>query len=433
MKLNSAPTDEVAMKHVDASLQQLLGSHAPVINLKHPGNGQEYSITTQTFGALSDDSRNPLSCVSVANSSLSIDMWKGCIWQCGYCHVHDAEVNHAGGGIMKMPNKPQLRTTHTPEDIVAALVLHPFFEAHKTVISLGTASTEPFDARVIDQVFKLIECIQARGLTNPIWIVTKNGVPNRALEKMGDCISRSSNFIISLTSGGLNQTIEPIQNDRFKNAEAAAALGAKIVLYLRPILEEWGSTPQKLTEILEKAKTTMGNQQFCAIAPGGLRWAEGVEIALVSHGLKWPEHLSKDPDAKEMPDHIFQHVLAETERLFPGVPLVKHSSCAISNILKQPDITLTFRRKVDECLNSTCSGEQRQRCDLANANLRDPQLVTTVNDRLAASNVPVTVHSVGEQGEVFLDNAHDAPLRYAVKRTVLKLVAATLHELNERV
>lgn len=401
--------------------RELLEGPAQTVNLRHPVNGGDYNVTRNTYGALTDDLTNPLSAVSVANSSLSIDMWSGCTWQCGYCHVHDATVNH-GAEVMKMDDSPKVRTMHSPRAIIEALVEHPFFIPGETVLSFGTASTEPFDPRVSDDVFELIDVLQEMGYDNPLWIVTKNGVPDRVLKRIEEVAKRSKNLMLSLTRGGLNKEIEPIQRGRFKNAGAAAKKGASVILYLRPLLEHWGSTPEKITEILEEAAEKIGDQQFAAIAPGGLRWAAGVEIALLSHGMTWPQEVSKDPDSKELPDHLYKHVLSECARLFPDVPVVKHSACALSNVMKVAEITAVYRRKFGECMESTCGASQRGRCFAANEVVGADSLIKKVNAELLNMGLPIFVRDFEPGGKPrFYPTGLE--LRYAVQRVALRTLA----------
>ena len=50
-------------------------------------SGKQYRFYKHMYGVLEPDRESPLSCVSVANNSLSIDLWTGCALQCSYCHV----------------------------------------------------------------------------------------------------------------------------------------------------------------------------------------------------------------------------------------------------------------------------------------------------------------------------------------------------------
>ena len=50
-------------------------------------DGKKYELCEYMFGALKMDHSSPLCCVSEANNSFSIDYFKGCPFQCAYCHV----------------------------------------------------------------------------------------------------------------------------------------------------------------------------------------------------------------------------------------------------------------------------------------------------------------------------------------------------------
>lgn len=49
--------------------------------------GQNYRFYDNMYAVVDSDRNFPLSCVSIANNSLSIDLWTGCSFQCAYCHV----------------------------------------------------------------------------------------------------------------------------------------------------------------------------------------------------------------------------------------------------------------------------------------------------------------------------------------------------------
>ena len=85
---------------------------------------------------------SPLCCVSEANNSFSIDYFRGCPFQCAYCHVQgiyeDLDEN------LRMPNKATPRSKFTIKQIIDELIKHPYFVKDKSIISIATSSTEPF-------------------------------------------------------------------------------------------------------------------------------------------------------------------------------------------------------------------------------------------------------------------------------------------------
>ena len=139
-----------------------------------------FDLFSHTFAALSNDENEPLFCVSVANNSFSIDPWKGCPMNCVYCHVQGCYAD-----LQNWSNcyAPQRRSRFTDDEIVAALVQHAWFIPHKSVISIGTSSTEPFlNHDMICSTLAIMKAFINRGFRNPFWLVTKSGFPSELYE-----------------------------------------------------------------------------------------------------------------------------------------------------------------------------------------------------------------------------------------------------------
>lgn len=360
----------------------------------------QFEFTDWTHGALSGDTNNPLSDVSIANSSFSVDMLKGCALQCAYCHVQWALRNLDDSWAM--PRKANTLSRHTPADVLRALMLHPAYSSD-AVISIGTSSTEPFVKDAIGNTLDIMRACLDLGMKNPLWIVTKAGVPDEAIEYVRAHASQQ-NIIISPTWGWVDKTIEPAQNDRFRWVRAVSEAGAKILLYLRPIVPEWGSDFGKITTILEQAKSKIGDG-VNAIAPGGLRWTQWVEYGLAKRGIDWPASIPKVDNEKELSEDYWDHIFQECARLFPGVPVVRNSSCWLSHILGRPDIGAKHYLKPHTCASSSCSAVQRDLCQRQREILGDPQHHSRLNRHLYA----VT----GQEGFP-VNSDPDAVLRWAL-------------------
>lgn len=375
----------------------------------HPVTGSTFHLLASTYGALSEDPSDPLSAVSVANSSLSIDLWKGCAWQCAYCHVQGTVRNLDDTG--RMP-KQVTRVSHfSVEEIVKALQSHPFFVANQTILSIGTSSTEPLaQGAVADSTFEVLNVLQQLGLTNPVWIVTKNHVPKRRIAEIREFCSQGRQLIFSATINGLDDRIEPLKGNRLRNWRKVAEAGAKIMLYLRPLVRSWGSNETKITEIMEAFATEMGNQRPIAIVPGGLRWTEGIDYGLHMRGLTWPEDLPKAYNEKDLDDNLWRHILSESRRLFPGVPVVHHSSCALSTALTRSNLAQVFMREPVACADSTCSERQRDSCAQAKQKLHDNE---TALRTTALSAIGLTPHLSTEEVDT----------SYTLRQSLLKAMA----------
>ena len=377
------------------------------VEVRHPISQENFTLLEGTYGALTEDHQDPLSAVSVANSSLSIDLWKGCPWQCAYCHVQGSKRNLDDAGVM--PNKVSRHSPFSEAQVLDALVDHPFFIPHQTILSIGTSSTEPLaNGEVEKSTFELLRILRARKLRNPVWIVTKNHVAHKRLHDIKLFCETGAVLIFSPTINGLDSSIEPLQGDRFKNWREVSLAGARVALYLRPLVREWGSDEKKVSEILEKFKKEMRDVMPAAIVPGGLRWTDGIDYGLQVRGLQWPQNLPRIENGKDLDDALWHHIVQEAQRLFPGVAIVHHSSCALSTILMRSDLSLVFNHAASECQESHCSLQQRAACNQANANLRENEL-------------EIQQAVLSELG--LCESVNVGVLPYAIRRTLQKIVA----------
>lgn len=337
-----------------------LANTEPLIQLHGDLTGKDFSVREFTYGVLVPDYNHPLSCVSVANSSLSIDMWVGCKWQCAYCQVQGSNQDLADQGAM--PSTPQRRNQFSVDQIIDALVEHPFFIADETVISIGTASTEPFaPGPVTDSTFALMDAFIKRGMKNPFWIVTKGGIPKGRKIDFARIGKVTRGLMISLCWADNPPHIEPVRNNRFLNIEDAKEAGATIAWYLRPLAVEWSGTRERLEMMMLWVKKNYGSF-ISAIVPGGLRWTEGIERGLIEvHKVGMPE-IAKQENEKDLPYDLAQVILELAQEHFPGTPVYFKSSCAITHMLKIPSISSVQVLSRTECEMSLCPAEQRQVC-----------------------------------------------------------------------
>ncbi len=330
----------------------------PVIGRR---TGTEFKMREFTYGVLDSDPHSPLSCVSVANSSLSVDLWKGCAWQCSYCHVQGG-LQDLDPETLTMPKRPEPRSRFEVEDVVDALVEHPFFERNKSVISIGTASTEPF-ARgpVSDSTFEIMEQFVARGYKNPFWVVTKAGFPKGYEERLKSVTENGNQVMISICWANNPKHVEPVQTNRFRNVQAAHEAGATISWYLRPLADSWSIDPTKLAETFETASKYA--PWVDEIIPGGLRWTMGIEYGVNEvRGQEMPNIPHKD-NVKDLSEETWVLIHELAEKYFPGVPLYHKSSCGLSLMLEAPNHNLVQRHNRDACEASTCPAAQRDRCE----------------------------------------------------------------------
>lgn len=324
--------------------------------------GAEFATTEFSFGVLVPDYNHPLSCVSVANSALSIDLWVGCSWQCAYCHVQGSSQDLADNGAM--PRRTQRRTQHTINEIIDALIEHPFFVADETTISIGTASTEPFAPSVIKSTFEIMDTFIQRGFKNPFWIVTKYGIPRGRKNDFRRIVQATKGLMISLCWANNPEEIEPVQNDRFANAKDAKDAGAVLTWYMRPLSPEWSGTREGIENMMLHVTKLPVSQMISAIVPGGLRWSEGIENAVKEvRGLATPDFTILTDNGKgDLSHELADAILELAKEHFPGLPVFFKSSCALTHMLEVASLSLVQVLSPRECKMSVCPAAQRQLC-----------------------------------------------------------------------
>jgi DNA repair photolyase len=388
----------------------------PLVQLRGMTTGQEFSLREYTYGALVPDSNHPLSSVSVSNSSLSIDLWVGCAWQCRYCHVQGTFQDLTDKGTM--PRKPRRRNSFTVDQILDELVKHPFFVADETIISIGTASTEPFAPAVSDSTFEIMDAFIRRGFRNPFWIVTKGGVPKGRKLDFARISKATRGLMLSLCWADNPDTIEPAHNNRFLNAEEAKEAGATIAWYMRPIVPEWSGTRDRIEMMMLWVKKHYG-EVIDMIVPGGLRWTEGIENGLVEiHKLPMP-NIPRDDHVKLLPQELVDSIFSLSAEHFPGIPIYLKSSCALTRMLKIPSITSVQIFARQECESSRCPLAQRQICTHGSAYSMTAERAQGILDNLG---IPAHVVSWNNHHGL-VTHPEMSKFTYAVRQTVFKHLA----------
>lgn len=333
------------------------------ITVTGENSGKQYRFYKYMYGVLEPNRESPLSCVSVANNSLSIDLWTGCALQCSYCHVQGI-YEDIDWSNRRMRNRPVRRNNFTLEHIVDSLVEHPFFEKDKTVLSIGTSSTEPFArGEVLESTLRIMEYFIEKGYRNPFWIVTKGGIPREAAGRLIKISNAIDKLIISICYAGNRRIIEPSQNNRFKNIELLKETDNNISInwYLRPFNIEWFDDNLSLEDLFRCISSKYG-KYIDSIIPGGLRWTEGIEYGICeARNLVLP-NLLKENNVKTMDDGVWEELYRLRNKYFPTLPLYRHSSCGVSHALKRDNICLTQILKKNDCDLSLCPIAQRGLC-----------------------------------------------------------------------
>lgn len=309
-------------------------------------SGTGITIYKEIFGALSQVPDSPLSRISVANSSFSLDPFVGCPAGCAYCVVgssaRDLETSRQVGDIV--PREPH--RLFAGQELVEALVAHPGFIPNKSVISIGTGSTESLLKQTERETWAIISSIAARGLRNPLWIVTKLGLPEDLkslwVGRLKEVVSEGIPVIISITYSAAPEWMEPYKGPRFRGVAELRSVGVRVSHHYRPILRGINDGDEHIQRALEASKDLVE-----VICLGGLRPDPGIRLIWETvHGLD-PGLLPRT-EGKDLPEDFWKRVRAALDKSGSTLPIVDRSSEAISFLLGSDDYNLYRYRPADE-------------------------------------------------------------------------------------
>lgn len=322
----------------------------PVIIPNFLGTGLD--LLKEQFGALLQDSKNPLSRVSVANSTFSFDPIRGCPLACSYCII-GGDLRNLGvendSSIIKeeiknfrtlYPRKPEV--VFPGEVLARALFEHPAFIKNKSVISIATGSTEAFIPVSEKETWAIMKTFADEGLKNSFWIVTKRGIPDELLnvwlKRFKYLVKKGIQVIISITYSNAPYWVEPYRRNRFHNFDKVKKVGVHITQHLRPIIRGINDSKESLQEALKDSLRLV--ESICV---GGLRKDPGVLLAWqYSKGLdpKLLPDVKKEVRKKDLTEGTLELVKKIVKEKGYDIPVFYRSSHVISHAIGIPDYNL---------------------------------------------------------------------------------------------
>lgn len=299
---------------------------------------------------------------SYHDSWMSLDPVLGCPYDCTYCVLSNWGLNKCRPVIKK-----------TPGECVAALLEHRFFTPGNTKIAIGN-ETDMFHPLNTGYLLEILRQLSAGNISNPIILITKAPLHEGILEKISSI--PGLNVILFLSYSGLGSEYEPsFTPGQFRrNFILARSYRFPVVHFWRPLLPV-NSSVEAVDNMLE--------------------FVSGYAMATVFIGLKIHPGLAKitgnkkkfplppgvlDSPGEWMAPGTVETVYSRGKCTVPQYPVFRHTSCALSYILKQPDYTATVYRK-DICPGSQCPESQRRMCEQAK-NIPTDDQVTEILARL---------------------------------------------------
>ncbi|XVV02704.1 radical SAM protein [Actinosynnema sp. CA-248983] len=252
-----------------------------------------------------------LDVVEYRKSGLSLNSVIGCPLDCGYC------VRHVFGNFgMKAP-----RAVMGPEEAVAALTGHRFFQPHVTPVQLMNRATDPMLPVVKPHVFEVLRRLDEQKLTNHVLLITRWRVGEEDCARLNALRHLKVTLLVTY-SGIEDERIEPVDSGiaaRSLEQAFTSAQRYRVILYWRPIVPGLNDSDRHLARALELSGSAH------ATVFTGLFFRDQIREYYRAHGL--PEPYERSERRKIFPERLEQRILAAGP---PGSPLFRKTSCAVA-------------------------------------------------------------------------------------------------------
>jgi len=281
---------------------------------------------------------------------LTINPYKGCPLKCAYC------FRVRWGANDRPANQVDVETA------VYELLSHPKFIPHSTPISVNISSTDALLPEVRESTIKVIEILEQRRLRNPFGITTKLAIPDQFVDLLASLVFLRPIIFISLAF--IPDHIEPVPIEpRVQNFQKLSRTKIPVVHYFRPLVTGWNDSDDILCRGL-----LLGESYANAICIGSLRMSGEIAAELKEVGVD-VSRFHDNFHEKRFESDIEQRVLSMYKKLGMTKPLFKHTSCAVSFLLKMHNYNHLFKYPEKNCV-STCPEVQQNRCkEMLNGNV----------------------------------------------------------------
>jgi hypothetical protein len=242
--------------------------------------------------------------------------------------------------------------------LVDAMVQHPGFIPNKTIISVVAGSSEAFLPVVEKETWSIFQALIKYKLHNPVWIVTKFGIPNQLIptweKRFKEIIGSGIPVVISVTDTNAPAWLEPYQGDRFANYRKLKDTGVYFSHHLRPIIEGVNDSEESLHIALKRSLDFVKS-----VCVGGLRIDPAIQLkwkyakTKLKIGENYKNLMTGNPVGKQMPAEVFGKVKRIVKELGFDTPVFLRSSQMLSEALGINDFNLYEYRddKGDEFIN----------------------------------------------------------------------------------
>jgi DNA repair photolyase len=247
--------------------------------------------------------------VEYRKSGLSLNHVIGCPLDCGYCVRHLFE-NYD----MKRPH-----LVMSDEDAVTELVEHWAFRAGVTPIQIFNRATDPFLPIVKEHLFRTLEALDRRKLTNQVLVITRWLVEPADVVRL-ERLSHIRLTILVTWSGITDQRIEPVDSEIAERSLGILSQNVnrtKVILYWRPLIAGLNDSDNHL------ARARMLSELAHATVFTGLFFREEIRRHFRLIGVE--DLYDEIARRKILPEAVEHRVL----NAFTGKTLFRKTSCGV--------------------------------------------------------------------------------------------------------
>jgi DNA repair photolyase len=296
---------------------------------------------------------------------LAIDPVIGCRLNCQYCYLRLA--NWTGVAPQKL---------FSAEEIITMLHSNRYFIPHKTPLAVGTTTDIflPENKGIAIEIAKKLDQLK---YTNFLIFITKQLIPIETIVEFKQIQHIRPIFILSYSGlpASIEKGVDPKNNQ--ENFKRLAEHNLPTIHYWRPLIPLNG-TDEKLNEILDFVVKYASSSIYI-----GLKYNPALkELYKNNEKLLFPDTYQNRNDEYILPQ-IEQRLIEIAAKKYPEYPLYKHTSCAISNLLNQPDYNATLYNKQVCLIDSKCPSKQRTICK-STVGIPNEERVQSLIDNLEA-------------------------------------------------
>lgn len=270
--------------------------------------------------------------IEYLKSALSISTVIGCPLRCEYCVI--------GEIIEEMSPKK----VTTPEKLIENLRNYRFFISNVTPLVINN-KTDPLFGQTKSDTFEILRLLNKKGLSNPRIIISKLPLLEndlKFLEKLNSpvyFITSYSQLPLSIEKNGFKN--QQISLQTLKNRKKVKSLH-----YWRPLIRGINDHVESILEVLNQVRNSCD-----ASIVSGLRITSGIKERMERFGAKLNDW-DGDRDHKFLPLDIFEKILQEKDKHFPGYLIIRHTSCAISLFDNKSDFGFNYLKGYPHCLEN---------------------------------------------------------------------------------